>query len=358
MLMRRITEHGGNDLRTTYRPCTINELLGNVELKKVLKNKLLKNKLDHTILFSGLAGTGKTTIARILALSLNCEKKDRKEDEPCLECPICISILNQNALDYREINVGADGGKDAVKDVVSDLKFSPFSARAKVIVFDEAHKLTTAAKDLLLKVMEDTASHVYIIFCTNKPEKLENSKQGDNPFLDRCEHYILKPLTEPEVLEALINIAQFEGMDYQEDVLEYIVELSKGIPRKAIAALSTTAAEGSWKIDNIKSLLGNELIGEDDAEIIELSRSLLKSQYGNSIELFEKLAKKYPVESIRVAVCGYVVSCLKRSRRLNESTKFSLAIDVLLPSIYTDNKPAQHDFYNRIYKVVRIFQNN
>jgi len=356
MLFRRVTETGGNDLKTIYRPCTLDELLGNNELKRVLNTDLSKNKLKHTILFSGPAGTGKTTLARILALSLNCEEFELPTLTPCLKCSSCKSILNQNNIDILEVNVGSDSGKAEVAAIVKDLQFSTFKAKFKVIIFDECHKLTTAAKDLLLKPMEDTLEHVYLIFCTNQPEKLVGPKNGDNPFLDRCEHYVLKPLLASETLEALINIAQFEGIDYREDVLNYIVDLSKGVPRKAIGALSTAAADGSWDISAIKNLLGNELIGEDDAEIIELSRILLKAQYGKSIKLFSALVKKYPTESVRVAVAGYFVACLKRSDDFITATKISKSLDVLLPSIFQTGKPGEHIMYNNIFKVVKIMQ--
>jgi len=356
MLIKRVTDTGGNDLRTIYRPCTLDELLGNKELKRVLSTGLKKNKLSHTMLFSGPAGTGKTTVARILALSLNCEAFDKPTTEPCLQCENCKSILNQNSMDIVEVNVGSDSGKAEVAAIVKDLQFSTFKAKYKVIIFDECHKLTVAAKDLLLKHMEDSLEHVYLIFCTNQPEKLGGSKKEGNPFLDRCEHYVLKPLLATEVLEALVNIAQFEGIDYKLDVLNYITDLSKGIPRKAISALSTAAADGSWDISVVKNLLGNELIGEDDAEIIELSRVLLKAQYGKSVKLFTKLVKKYPTESIRVAVTGYFVACLKRSSNFTEATNISKALDVLLPPIFQTGKPGEHMMYNNIFKVVKIMQ--
>lgn len=347
MLIRRETNAGANDLITVYRPCAVGEILGNVENKRILTNYLTTNTLPHVILLSGSAGTGKTTLARILALTLNCEALENQN--PCLECRTCTSILNSNNMDVAEVNVGSKGGKDAVDKIVSDLASAPFLSKVKFVIFDEAHKLTPAAKDLLLKHMEDCYNHVYIVFCTNQPEKLKIVQTSDeDPFLDRCSQIKLNKITYDETLSMLENVAQFEGAQYDINVLSYISDIVKGVPRRALKALGTVLADGSWDLPTIKVLLGNTLIDEDDAEIIELSRSLIGKDFKKSCKLFEKLVKKYPVESIRVAVCGYFVAVLKR----NGTKSISNALSQLTTPIYLTGKPAEHIFFNLMFKVV------
>jgi DNA polymerase III subunit gamma/tau len=349
MLIRRETNSGANDLITVYRPCAVEEVMGNAENKRILNNYLTSNTLPHVMLFSGSAGTGKTTLARVLALTLNCE--DPTDKNPCLECKTCKSILNSNNMDIVEVNVGSKGGKDAVDKIVSDLAASPFQSKCKFVIFDEAHKLTPAAKDLLLKHMEDCYSHVYIVFCTNQPEKLKIVQtSNEDPFLDRCSQIKLGALTYDETLSMLENVAQFEGAQYDISVLSYISEVVKGVPRRALKALGTVLAEGSWDLATVKSLLGDTLVEEDDAEIIELSRALFKQDFKRSCIVFDKLVKKYPVESIRVAVCGYFVAILKKSGGLSLSN----ALTKLTVPIYTTGKPAEHIFYNVMYQVVTL----
>ena len=254
-------------------------------------------------------------------------------------------------MDVVEVNVGSAGGKAAVDDIVKDLSARAFHARNKVIIFDEAHKLTPAAKDLLLKHMENCYGHVYLMFCTNQPDALRTAKTDEeDPFLDRCTHLKLMPVSRDETMDLLVNVSQFEGAQYDKDVLAYISEVVKGVPRKALNALGVVLAEGSWDLNTIKVLLGNTLIDEDDAEIIELSRKLFNKDFKTSCLLFSKLVKTYPVESIRIAVCGYFVAILKKTPQL----PLSNALTKLTVPIHVTGKPAQHIFYNVMYQVVTL----
>ena len=172
MIIRRATKSGSNDLVVAYRPCLIDEMLGNDANKKMIKNALDTKRIPHTQLFSGPPGCGKTTAARIVSLGLNCEING-VSSQPCLKCKTCKTILEGSCADVKEINVGQSGGKDHVDKVIRDLSYAPFAANYKVLIFDEAHELTSAAKDLLLKPIENGYSHVYFIFCTNKPDKIK-----------------------------------------------------------------------------------------------------------------------------------------------------------------------------------------
>lgn len=352
MIIKRETRTGSNDLNVTYRPCRVAELIGNDVSKKIIKNALDDNRVPHTQLFTGDAGCGKTTAAKIVALGLNCETNG-VGSEPCLSCMSCRSILEGNNIDVKEINVGQTGGKDYVDSIVKDLPMAPFNTRFKILIFDEAHELTPAAKDLLLKPIEHGYDHVYFIFCTNQPDKLRSkAKDVGEAFLDRCFTLNFSRISIDAVKTLLRETCEFEGFQFNEDVIDLIAEESKGVPRNALVWLSQVATEGSWSMTSAKEIC-NAGTDEDDPQIIELCRALNEGLFKESIDLFASI-KSVPVESIRIAVSGYFVSCLKKSKKVGEGRKYSKILDIVTVPIYEQGKLAEHKWYNYMFKITDI----
>lgn len=352
MLIRRESKAGANDLNVIYRPCTVDELLGNETNKRIIKNSLDNNKVPHTWLFTGYPGCGKTTAARIISLGLNCEKNG-VSSTPCLECRSCRSILDGNSIDVKEINVGQSGGKDYVDSIVRDLSSSPFNSNSKVLIFDEAHELTNAAKDLLLKPIESGYDHVYFIFCTNQPEKLRSKKKdAGEAFLDRCNILNFDRISDDLVTNLVTNICEAEGEPYNVDVLKFLSEESAGVPRNAIVWLNQIITENSWTISVAKEICG-VLVEDNDPQIIDLCKSLNAGSFKKAITIFTGM-RNVNVESIRISVTGYFVACLKRSKKATEARKFSSILDILTPPIYEVGKLAEHRWYNYMFKVTDI----
>lgn len=352
MIIRRETKMGSNDLNVTYRPCKIDEMIGNETNKKLIKNALDLKKTPHTQLFIGDAGCGKTTAAKIIALGLNCETNDVSSD-PCLECPSCRAILEGNSIDVKEINVGQSGGKDYVASIVRDLPMSPFNTRYKILIFDEAHELTAAAKDLLLKPIENGYDHVYFIFCTNQPDKLKSRAKGvGEAFLDRCSVLNFGRINIKAIRELLQNVCEFEGFQHNTDVLDLVAEESKGVPRNALVWLNQIAIEGSWLMSAAKEIC-EVASAEDDPQIIALCRVLNKGSFKEAVEIFEKI-KTIPVESIRIPVAGFFVACMKRSKLVGDARKYSNVLDIVSTPIYEQGKLALPKWYNLMFKITDI----
>ena len=347
MLVRRDSRTGANDLHTVYRPCTVDEMLGNQTNRNMIKKGLERGDLSHTFLFTGDYGCGKTTAARVIALGLNCDKGI--SPNPCLECDSCKATLNQNNLDVLEINVGQSGGKDAVDNIAKDLASSPFFSKFKILIFDEAHKLTDAAQALLLKIIEDGYQHVYFIFCTNKPEKLTDA------FISRCNVMHFSRISKDVLLDLLKNVAEFEAMEYSSDVLELIASEARGVPRDALVWLGQVANEGSWTIESAKEVI-NILMDESDPQIVEISKALLRGSFTESFKLYDKISKKAQAESVRIGIAAYISGCLKRAKSYKDADKFSEALNIVTVPIYEQGKPGDYKLYNYLYKISKVLR--
>jgi len=344
---------GSKDLHVIYRPYKLEHMLGNESNKRIVKKGLDNGTLPHTMLFIGPAGCGKTTMARIIATGLNCEHGPTSK--PCLKCSQCRSIINYSSLDVMEINVGKTGGKDDVAKIVADLPSSPFSAKYKVLIFDEAHKLTDAAKDLLLKPIEDGYNHVYYIFCTNHPEKLrtrKNKKDGE-AFLDRCHLMEFKAIAKEEIVQLLNGICGWEGQVPNKDVINLIAEESLGIPRRAITWLRQIIDDGTWNIEVVKPIIGI-LSEEDDPQIIEICRALQRGNFEKAVSEYDKLSKKMGADAIRIPILFYFLSCLKGASDFNKRHKFSRVMDILTPFVPESGKLGNLVMIHNFHKIAAI----
>lgn len=352
MLIKRSSRTGANDLHTAYRPRTVDEFLGNKSNMNTIRAGLDSGTLSHTMLFIGDAGCGKTTAARVIALGLNCLSSQVSTSKPCLQCLSCESILNNNDLDVTEVNVGADSGKDAIGEIVKDLPQAPFNSRYKILIFDEAHKLSHSAQALLLKVIEEGYSHVYFIFCTNEPEKLSEA------FMTRCFVMNFNRISTELMLSMLKNVAEHEAISStaipnRDKILEHIAAECRGVPRVALVWLKQISDEGSWTIETAKEITGI-LFDEDDANIVDISRAILNNSFKDAVTVVEKIKNKEQAESVRIGITAYFVGCLKRAKSYPDGIMFSRMLDVFTVPIYEKGTPAYYRLYNYIFKAICI----
>jgi DNA polymerase-3 subunit gamma/tau len=339
----------GDDLNKAYRPCRIDEVIGHETAKKMFKNALEKGSLPHALLFVGPSGCGKTTFARLLGMGLNCV--NGPTGNPCCECQACQSTLRQSSFAVMEVDAGRTGDVATTRLILDDLPSAPLSGeRYRIVIFDEAHLLGGSSKseEALLKFLEDAPAHVYIILCTNEPQKLKEVTRN------RCKIMQFNRLLNTDIMRLLEEVCQFEGFDYKVPVLEEIVKEAKGVPRAALSFLQQVASEGSWTKESASVML-NMGSDADHKAVLDLCRTIMKTKsFKDSMQIFDKI-DGVPLEIIRMGLCGYFIGCLKNSPTLLEANKFSEIVELLENPYFSNPKP-EHKFVNSLYKITKILR--
>ena len=262
-----------------YRPSNFDEVVGQKVIIKTLKNAIVGNKLSHAYLFSGPRGTGKTSIAKILAKTINCT--DLKEYNPCNKCVNCTQN-NNNPLDIIEIDAASNNGVDEIREIKSKVNLVPSIGKYKVYIIDEVHMLSTGAFNALLKTLEEPPSHVIFILATTDPHKIPAT------ILSRCQRFDFKKLTISEINEKLSEVAKKEKIDISDESLNEIAILSDGGMRDALSLLDQVIAysDKTITLEDIHEINGTIAIDEQV--------SLIDNIISNNIEeVFKKINKYY-----------------------------------------------------------------
>ncbi len=233
-----------------YRPVTFDSVVGQETVVRILKGSVDSGRISHAYLFAGPKGTGKTTIARILAKALNCEKGPTSH--PCMECEHCRAITAGNDIDVIEIDAASNRGIDEIRDLRESTRFVPARSRRKIFIIDEAHMLTLQAFNALLKTLEEPPDYVVFILATTEPQKLPET------ILSRCQRFDFKRIPDASMLQCLQTIRDREAPHITDDALRQMVELSDGSMRGAIGLVDQFSVFGDEPVTGttVLDLLG------------------------------------------------------------------------------------------------------
>ena len=224
-----------------YRPQTFDDVIGQQVIIKTLKNSIINNKISHAYLFTGPRGCGKTTIAKILAQTINCQ--NLQGSEQCGECVFCTQLKEKKAIDIIEIDAASNNGVDEIREINNKVNLVPAVGKYKVYIIDEVHMLSISAFNALLKTLEEPPSHVVFILATTEPHKIPAT------ILSRCQRFDFKPLTVKEIKTNLKNIAEKEKIAIEEEALNLVAEAAEGGMRDAIGILDQVSAYSTTEIN-------------------------------------------------------------------------------------------------------------
>jgi len=242
-----------------YRPQCFAEVIGQEHVVQTLTNALSGNSISHAYLFSGPRGSGKTTIARLFAKAINCEKPINGF-EPCNKCSSCIEIAESKSIDLIEIDAASHTGVDDIRELIEGIKFAPVKSKYKVFIIDECHQLSKSAANALLKTLEEPPSHAIFLLATTEAHKMIPT------IISRCQRFDFRRLMVPEITKKLEFISSKENIKFDKSALSLIALNSRGSFRDAETLLDEcmnfSGASNIIKTDDIKELLGIVEVGQ------------------------------------------------------------------------------------------------
>src|SRR5437763_1530280 len=240
-------------LARKYRPQKFADVIGQEHVTRTLKNAIEQGRTAHGYIFSGHRGIGKTTVARILAMALNCRSAEKPVTEPCGVCDSCVEIRAGNAVDVIEIDAATNRGIDEIRELREAARYRPARDRFKIYILDEAHQITDAAFNALLKTLEEPPGHVVFMLATTAPEDIPQTIRS------RCQHFSFRAVKFDQIVGQLKDLTALEKIEADEDALALLAEAGDGSMRDALSILDQAIASASGRLtaEQVRNLVGS-----------------------------------------------------------------------------------------------------
>jgi DNA polymerase-3 subunit gamma/tau len=322
-------------LARKYRPQNFSEVIGQEHVTRTLKNAIEQGRIAHGYIFSGHRGIGKTTIARILAMCLNCRKSDRPTPEPCGVCESCTEIKSGSAVDVIEIDAATNRGIDEIRELREAARYRPARDRYKIYILDEAHQITDAAFNALLKTLEEPPPHIVFMMATTEPEDIPQTIRS------RCQHFSFHAVSFDDITRQLTDIAKKEGIKADAEAIAVLAEAGDGSMRDALSimdqAIACCGPDVQLTAEMVRGLIGTvstdvmeqllDCIAQNDSQrALRLIDGLMTQ--GQSPAYFAKQLVKFLRNCVVAKVAGNDTSLLQissdeRARAARVADKFS-----------------------------------
>ncbi|MDE7252985.1 MAG: DNA polymerase III subunit gamma/tau [Acetatifactor sp.] len=263
-----------------FRPDSFADVKGQEHIVTTLQNQIRANRIGHAYLFTGTRGTGKTTVAKILAKTVNCENPT--EDGPCGECRICKAIATGSSMNVIEIDAASNNGVDNIREIVEEVSYSPAEGKYKVYIIDEVHMLSIGAFNALLKTLEEPPSYVIFILATTEVHKLPIT------ILSRCQRYDFRRISIDTITDRMRELTDAEGVEVEDKALRYVAKMADGSMRDALSLLDQCIAFHMGKELTYDKVL--DVLGAVDTEVFSrLLRHVLGREVTGCVKLLEEI---------------------------------------------------------------------
>ena len=269
-------------LYRTWRPATFADVVGQERVVTTLLNQIRMERTPHAYLFCGSRGTGKTSVAKVLARAVNCTNLN--DGEPCGECEVCRSILEERNLDVAEIDAASNNGVENVRELIDKIKYPPSSCRKKVYIIDEVHMLSTSAFNALLKTLEEPPAHALFILATTDPQKLPAT------ILSRCQRFDFRRIPAALIEGRLRQVLASQNMEAEDEAISLIARAAEGGMRDALSILDMCLSYGHGALT---AGLAREVLGASDRSFLfDFTQALIDGDAARAFEMIDTLMRE------------------------------------------------------------------